>query len=69
MNMCISPYGGDRAILKIESGPEERMPTCYKCPGNAIIDIFVYLSVRYMYVCIFSKFSSKTAFIIGKVYL
>lgn len=52
MNICISPYGRDRAILMIESGPEGHMPTCYKCPGNGIIDDLCLL-VCEVHVCMY----------------
>lgn len=59
--MRISLYRDKRSILIIEKGPEGHIPTCYKWP-----DDFCLLLCE-AYVCIFSRISSKTAFVIGKV--
>lgn len=48
-------------MLMIEKGPEGHVPTCYKWPD----DFCVLVCEAYVY--IFSRTSSKTAFVIEKV--
>lgn len=60
--MHLSLYRDKRAMLMIEKGPEGHVPTCcYKWPDDFC------LLVCEAYVYIFSRTSSKTAFVIEKV--